>query len=78
MTVYCALQINVILARQALTIVHSVWAQTVMLLIHVSVSTHPSMMLSTLVIPLATIANLAQTHSVLTALLFLQVIVLRV
>jgi hypothetical protein len=76
--VYYALQINVILAPQALTIVHNVWAQTAILLIHVSVSTHHSMTLSTSVIRLATVARHAPAHSALIALLFLQAIVLRV
>jgi hypothetical protein len=49
-----------------------------MLLIHVSVSTHPSMTLSTSAIRLATIVNLAQIHYALTVPLLLQVIVLHV
>ncbi len=49
-----------------------------MLLIHVSVSTHPSMTLSTSVIHLATVANLVQIHYALTALLVLQACALRV
>ncbi len=49
-----------------------------MLLIHVSVSTHLSMTLSTSATHPPTIVNLAQAHSALTALLALQAIVLHV
>jgi hypothetical protein len=76
--VYCALQINVILARQALTIVHSVWAQTAILLINVSVLILLFMILSTSATHPPTIASLAQTHYALTVPLLLQAPVLRV
>jgi hypothetical protein len=71
MTVFCARRISAIPVLQALLIAHSAWVQIAMLLINVSVSTHPSMTLSTSVIHLATVANHVQIHYALTVPLVL-------